>query len=61
MRGRQVSVIVEENLKLAIFLFHHKCRCTSDWEISGVNEGTVCQMTGQKLIKDKRPQKAAEH
>ena len=36
-RGQQVSVIAQENLKLAIFLFHHRWRCTLDWEITGVN------------------------
>ena len=35
-RGQQVSVIAQENLKLAIFLFHHKWRCTLDWEITAV-------------------------
>ena len=32
-RGQQVSVIPQENLKLAMFLFHHRWRCTLDWEI----------------------------
>ena len=27
-RGQQVSVIAQENLKLAVFLFHHRWRCT---------------------------------
>ena len=40
-RGQQVSVIAWENLKLAIFLFHHRWRCTSDWDIMRVNEDTV--------------------
>ena len=34
-RGQQFSVIVQENLKLVAFLFHHRCRCTFDgklWE-----------------------------
>ena len=35
-RGQQVSVIAQENLKLAIFLFHHQWRCTFDWEVTGV-------------------------
>ena len=29
-RGQQVSVIAQENLKLAVFLFHHLWRCTID-------------------------------
>ena len=29
-RGQQVSVIAQENLKIATFLFHHKWRCTLD-------------------------------
>ena len=51
-RGQQVSVIAQENLKLAAFLFHHRWRCTLDWEIMGVDEGTVCLMAGQKKLKD---------
>ena len=35
-RGQQVSVIAQENLKLAPFLFHHRWRCTLDWVIMGV-------------------------
>ena len=46
-RGQQVSVVVQENLKLADFLFYHRWRCTLDWEIMGVNEGTVRLMTDQ--------------
>ena len=29
-KGQQVSVIVQENLKLVAFLFHHRWRCTFD-------------------------------
>ena len=29
-RGQQVSVVAQENLKLAVFLFHHWWRCTVD-------------------------------
>ena len=36
-RGQQVSVIAQENLKLAAFLFHHRCRSTLDWKIMGVD------------------------
>ena len=36
-RGHQVSVIAQENLKLATFLLHHRWRCTLYWEITGVN------------------------
>ena len=51
-RGQQVSVIAQENLKLAAFLFHHRWRCTFDWEITEVDEGTVCVIAGQKKLED---------
>ena len=51
-RGQQVSVIAQENLKLAAFLFHHWWRCTLDWEITGVDEETVCLLAGQKKLED---------
>ena len=51
-RGQQVSVLVQENLKLAFFLFHHKWRCILEWEMTGVNENRLCLMTGQKKLKD---------
>ena len=41
-RGQQVSVIAQENMKLAAFLFHHRWRCTLDWKIMGVHEDTMC-------------------
>ena len=34
VRGQKVSVTAQENLKLAVFLFHHWCRCTCDWEVT---------------------------
>ena len=52
-RGQQVSVIDQENPKLAVFLFHHKWRCTLDWETTGVNEDTLRLMSSQKKFKDK--------
>ena len=51
-RGKQVSVVAQENLKLAIFLFHHRQRCTLDWEKTGVNKDTLHLMTGQKKLED---------
>ena len=51
-KGQQVSVIAQENLKLAVFLFHHRWRFTEDLEILGVNVDTVCLMTGQKKHED---------
>ena len=45
-RGQQVSVIAQENLKLAVFLFHHWWRCTFDWEVMGVQEDTLCLLLG---------------
>ena len=52
-KGQQVSVIVQENLKLAAFLFHHSWRCIFDWEVMGVNEDTVHLPAGQKKLEDK--------
>ena len=49
-KGQQVSVIAQENLKLAALLFHHRWRCTLDWEITRVNENTVHLMTGQERL-----------
>ena len=37
-REQQVTVIAQENLKLASFLFHHRWRCTFDLEVTGVHE-----------------------
>ena len=51
-RGQQVSVIAQENLKQAAFLFHHRWRCTIDFEITEVDEGTVPLLAGQKKLKD---------
>ena len=51
-RGQQVSVIAQEILKLAAFLFHHRWRCTLDWEITEVHEDTVHLQAGQKKLKD---------
>ena len=51
-KGQQVSVIAQENLKLAVLPFHHVWRCTFDWEVTGVHEGTVCLLVGQKRLKD---------
>ena len=50
-RGQQVSVIAQEKLKLVAFLFHHRWRCTFDWEITEVHEDTVCLLAGQKKLK----------
>ena len=51
-RGQQVSVIAQENLKLAVFLFHHQWRCIFDWEVTGVQEDTVPLLAGQKMLED---------
>ena len=40
-REQQVSVIAQENLKLAAFLFHHRRRCTFNWEKTEMDEETV--------------------
>ena len=52
-RGQQVSVIAQENLKLAAFLFHHRWRYTFDWDIKGVHEDRVYLLAGQKKLKNK--------
>ena len=52
-RGQRVSVIAQENLKLAAFLFHHWWRYALDWEIMGVDEGTEHSLVGQKKLEEK--------
>ena len=52
-KGQQVSGEAQENLKLAVFLFHHRCRCTLDWEITGVHDDTLHLMASQKKLEDK--------
>ena len=49
---QQVSVIAQENLKQAVFLFHQRWRCTFDWKLTGVQEDTVYLLAGQKRLKD---------
>ena len=51
-RGQQVLVIAQKNLKQPVFLFHHRWRCTFDWEIMGVQEDTVHELAGQKRLED---------
>ena len=51
-RGWQASVRVQENLNLAFFLFHHRCRCTLNGEVTVMHEDTVCLLAGQKRPKD---------
>ena len=51
-KGQQVSVIVQENLKLASFIFHNRWRCTFAWEDMAVNGVTVCLLADQKKLKD---------
>ena len=46
-RRQQVSVIAQENLKLAIFLFYHMWRCTLD-----LHEDSVNLLTGQERLED---------
>ena len=50
-RGQQVSLIAQENLKLAAFLFHHWWRYILEREITKVNEETVHFLVGQKKLK----------
>ena len=51
-RGQQDSVIAQKNLKLAAFLFKQRWRCTFEWEIIEVDEGTVSFLVGQKKLKE---------
>ena len=51
-RGKQVSVIAQENLKLTAFLFHHRWRCTFDWEVIKVHEVTVHLLAGLKRLEN---------
>ena len=51
-RGQQVSVIAQENMKQAAFLFHHRLRCTLNWKVMGVCEDAVHLLAEQKKLKD---------
>ena len=42
----------QENLKLPVFLFHHRWRCTCDLELKMVQEDTVHKLVGQKKLID---------
>ena len=50
-RGQQVSVKAQESLKLAVFLFHHRWRCTLNWEKMGVNEDTLHSWQARRNLK----------
>ena len=50
--GQQVSVIAQENLKLAIFFFLYSWRYTFDLEVTGVCDDTVHLLADQKRLKD---------
>ena len=52
-RWLQVSVMAQEKLKLVSFLFHHRWRCTLDWEVTGVHEDTVHLLAGEKKLEEK--------
>ena len=45
-REQQVSVIAQEKLKLAGFLFHHWQRCIFDWVAMGVGEDALHLLAG---------------
>ena len=51
-KRQQVSVIAQENLKLAVFLFHHWLIFTFDLEVMRVHEDTVHLLAEQKRLKD---------
>ena len=52
-RRQHASGIAQENLKLAAFLFHHRWRCTFDWEVLGVHDDTVHLLAGSKRLEDR--------
>ena len=52
-KGHQVSVMAQDNLKLAAFLSHYSWRCIYDWEVTKVQKSTICKPVRQKTIKDK--------
>ena len=45
-------ILAQENLMLAVFLFHCRWRCTFDWEVTEVHEGKVHLLAGKKRVKD---------
>ena len=45
-------MVALENLKLAVFLFHHRWRCSLDWEITKVDKEMVHLLACQKKLKD---------
>ena len=47
-RGQQISVIAQENLKLAAFLFHHGWKCSHSWKITEVHENTIYLLANEK-------------
>ena len=51
-KGQQDSVIAQNNLKQAVFLFHHRWRCTFDWKVTGVQKDTVHLLVGHKRLED---------
>ena len=51
-RGQQVLFIAQENLKLAVFIFHHWWRCIFVCEVMGVQEDTLHLLAGQKRLKE---------
>ena len=51
-RWQQVSVIAQDNLKLATFLFHYWWKSTFDWVVTGVCKDTVHFLAGWKKLED---------
>ena len=48
--GQQISAIAQETLKLTVYLFHHRWRCTFDWDVMGVCEDTIHVLAGQMRL-----------
>ena len=51
-KGQQISAMAQENVKLTVFLFHHRWKCTFDWKVRGLCKDTVCLKAGQKRLED---------
>ena len=51
-RWQQVSLIAQENLELAVFLFYHRWRYAFNCKVKNMQEDTVYLLAGQNRLKD---------
>ena len=51
-KWQQFSVMAQKDLKLADFLFHHRMRCTFDWEVTRVQKDTGHLLAEQNRLED---------